>query len=142
MLGVASLKRALYTAIARQNIQGHARLVLVYYIGQWSVASLTFPPTAHAVNRYVDTTQPWALAKGASSRPQLEATLAALARTLARQCVLLHSFVPGKADELWRQLGGPASVGDQRFASMERLDVSGWRVSKGAGLFPKDQPRQ
>jgi hypothetical protein len=35
------------------NISGYLRLSLIHYVGQWSVASLTFPPTARAVNDYV-----------------------------------------------------------------------------------------
>jgi hypothetical protein len=35
------------------NISGYLGLSLIHYVGQWSVASLTFPPTARAVNDYV-----------------------------------------------------------------------------------------
>jgi hypothetical protein len=45
--------------------------------------------------------------------------------------------MPTKAQELWQQLGGPGRVEDFRFASVGALDVTGWRVAKGASLFPK-----
>ena len=94
-------------------------------------------------NEYVQTTQPWALAKEAAKRGQLEQTLAALMRALARQCVLLHPFLPLKTEELWRQLGGRGAVSDQRYDRLPHIDVTGWRVSKGASLFPKaDPPRK
>ena len=35
------------------------------------------------VNRYVDTTQPWALAKDSGKRPRLDAVLVTLAESLA-----------------------------------------------------------
>ena len=91
-------------------------------------------------NEFVQSSQPWALSKDPATRGQLEQTLAALIRTLARQCVLLHPFVPLKAEELWRQLGGPGRVDEQRYDGLARLDVTGWRVSKGASLFPKAEP--
>jgi methionyl-tRNA synthetase len=88
-------------------------------------------------NEYVQTTQPWALAKSPETRGALETALGALARTLARQCVMLYPFVPAKAQELWNQLGAPGRVEDQRFDTLMRLDATGWRVKKGESLFPK-----
>ena len=88
-------------------------------------------------NEFVQSSQPWALAKNEDQRPELERTLAALARTLARQCVLLFPFVPNKSEELWRQLGAPGRLSDQRFEALAGLDAAGWRVRKGAPLFPK-----
>lgn len=89
-------------------------------------------------NEFVDRQAPWKLAKDPASRGELESTLAALCRHLARQCVALFPYMPGKVTELWRALGGPGEVSDQRFADLFDLDVSGWRVSKGAPLFPKE----
>ena len=40
------------------NIPEYLRLSLIHYIGQWSVTSLTFPPTARTVNNYVATFSP------------------------------------------------------------------------------------
>jgi methionyl-tRNA synthetase len=45
--------------------------------------------------------------------------------------------MPSKAQELWVQLGAPGRVDDFRFANVTGLDVTGWRVAKGAPLFPK-----
>jgi methionyl-tRNA synthetase len=89
-------------------------------------------------NEFVDRQAPWKLAKDPANRAELEATLASLCRHLARQCVALHPYMPGKVTELWRALGGPGEVSVQRFASLFQLDVAGWRVAKGAPLFPKE----
>jgi hypothetical protein len=35
------------------NIPGFLRLALIHYFGQWSITSVTFPPTAKALNEYV-----------------------------------------------------------------------------------------
>jgi methionyl-tRNA synthetase len=91
-------------------------------------------------NEFVQSTQPWALAKAPEKRVELDTVLAAIVRQLARHAIHLAPFMPAKAEELWGQIGGPGSVHDQRFANVASLDVTGWRVAKGASLFPKPQP--
>jgi methionyl-tRNA synthetase len=88
-------------------------------------------------NEFVQSSQPWALAKNAQDRRQLEDVLAAIIRQLARHAVHLAPFMPDKAQELWGQLGGPGQVTDQRFGDVERLEVTGWNAAKGSGLFPR-----
>jgi methionyl-tRNA synthetase len=88
-------------------------------------------------NEYVQSTQPWTLAKDSAKRPELERVLGAFARSIARQCVLFLPFMPSKCDELWKQLGGPARLSDQRFDGLAGLDATGWKVRKGALLFPR-----
>jgi methionyl-tRNA synthetase len=91
-------------------------------------------------NEFVQSSQPWALAKDESKAVELDNVLASVVRALARQCVLLHPFVPGKTEELWRQLGAPGRVSDQRFDGLAGLDAAGWKVRKGAPLFPRPVP--
>jgi methionyl-tRNA synthetase len=93
--------------------------------------------TVARANEYVDRQAPWKLAKDPGRRAELEATLSSLVRQLARQAVALAPFIPTKSEELWVQLGAPGSVHDQRFAAHAALDGAGWRVAKGAPLFPR-----
>jgi len=88
-------------------------------------------------NEYVQSQQPWALAKDPAKRAALEQVLSAIIRQLARHAVFLAPFMPEKSQELWTQLGGPGRVEEQRFANVSSLSVGGWRVAKGAPLFPK-----
>jgi methionyl-tRNA synthetase len=91
-------------------------------------------------NEYVQTMQPWALAKKATddeSRRALDHTLSSLVRQLARQAVLLAPFMPEKAQAAWEQIGGPGRVSDQRFDQLAALNAAGWTVKKGESLFPK-----
>ena len=90
-------------------------------------------------NEYVDRQAPWKQAKAPALAQALDETLASLVRQLARFAVLLYPFMPIKAAELWRQVGGPGELGAQRFASLMNLDAVGWRVTKGDSLFPKDR---
>jgi methionyl-tRNA synthetase len=91
-------------------------------------------------NEYAQARQPWSLAKKPDARAQLEEVLASLARQLARLAVLVSPFMPGKAQELWESLGGPGNVSAQRIGALPRLDPTGWRVTKGSALFPREQP--
>ncbi len=95
---------------------------------------------AYRGNEYVQSSQPWALAKrgDAEGERALDDVLAALIRLLARQAIALAPFMPQKAQALWQQLGGPGAVEDQRFNAFELLDPTGWRVTKGEPLFPKE----
>lgn len=93
-----------------------------------------------AGNEYVDRQAPWKLAKDAGQRRELETTLGALVRHLARQALLLAPYMPQKTAQLWQSLGAPGDVHAQRFASLATLDAAGWRVTRGEPLFPKDAP--
>jgi methionyl-tRNA synthetase len=89
-------------------------------------------------NEYVDRRAPWKQAKDPAEANALDLTLASLVRQLARHCVLLFPFMPTKAAELWERLGATSSLASQRFDRLGQLDVTGWSVSKGPSLFPKE----
>lgn len=91
-------------------------------------------------NEFVQSSQPWALAKDPAKRAELETVLAAIVRQLARHAIHLAPFMPVKAQELWSQIGGSGDVHAQRFSGVDSLDVTGWRVAKGSSLFPKPAP--
>jgi methionyl-tRNA synthetase len=96
-------------------------------------------------NAFVQERQPWTLAKDPAQRDALEAVLGTLVQQLVTVAVGIAPFMPTKAEELWAQLGGTASAheraGTTRFAALESIDPSGWRVSKTAGLFPRPEPK-
>lgn len=88
-------------------------------------------------NEYVDRQAPWKLAKDPAQRVELEITLASLMRQLARHAICLFPFMPAKAQELWNSLGGPGKLEARREFGLDRIDVTGWRVTKSDPLFPK-----
>ena len=59
-----------------------------------------------AANGFIDAEQPWQLARDPSHSERLDNVLAALVRGLATTAVALEPFVPTKAAEMWRRLGG------------------------------------
>jgi methionyl-tRNA synthetase len=97
--------------------------------------------TVARANEYTQLMQPWALAKAGDddSRRTLDHVLASLMRQLARQAVCVAPFLPEKSQQLWEALGGAGSVHEQRHADLAALEPSGWRVTKGAALFPRPE---
>jgi len=87
------------------------------------------------VNRYVDTTQPWALAKDPGKKDRLDAALATLAESLKVLGIILTPFLPDAAARIRGALGqsGEAKLAD---AVWGRLAI-GAPVQKLSGLFPR-----
>ena len=87
------------------------------------------------VNRYVDATQPWALAKDASKRERLSAVLYTLAESLRVLGIVLAPFLPDAATKIRAGLGqsGEPKLVD---AVWGRL-APGTTVQKVSGLFPR-----
>src|SRR5258707_685209 len=88
-----------------------------------------------AVNRYVDTSAPWALAKDAAKRPRLERVLCTLADSLGFLGVVLEPFLPDAARKIREAIGAPGPLALEA-AVVGRLG-SGPRVTKISGLFPR-----
>jgi methionyl-tRNA synthetase len=87
-----------------------------------------------AANGFVEEQAPWALAKAPGGAPDLDATLASLARTLLVLSTLLHPIMPGKMEELAQSLGVDEVPTLDGSLSME---LAGRSVTRGAPLFPR-----
>lgn len=92
--------------------------------------------TARA-NEFAQASAPWQLAKDPAMRAELEQTLASLIRRIARQTIQLLPYMPNKAAELWQQLGAPIAIETVRLGDLATISPVGWRVAKGAVLFPR-----
>jgi methionyl-tRNA synthetase len=97
--------------------------------------------TIARANEFVQSTQPWALAKTPETREALLHVLGALGRALARQAIAIAPFMPTKAEDLWRALGASGSVHGQRWPTLVAVDPVGWRVTKGDALFPREESK-
>ena len=88
-----------------------------------------------AANRYVDATQPWALAKDPARLGELNRVLVTLADTLRFLGIVLDPFLPGAAQKI------RAAIQDDRPPSLanaamgRQQDIP--RVQKLSGLFPR-----
>jgi methionyl-tRNA synthetase len=93
-----------------------------------------------AVNRYVDASQPWALAKRPAERARLEAVLYSLAQALHGLGIVLAPFVPDAAGKIRSALG---ETGEPRLTGNPWGELlGGARVEKIAALFPRVEDRK
>jgi len=89
-------------------------------------------------NGFIERQAPWALAKDPAGGPELDSTLASLARTLLVAATLLHPFMPEKMAELIRRLG--VSEVPTLEESLDS-DLAGRSVTRGEPLFPRPDLR-
>jgi methionyl-tRNA synthetase len=90
------------------------------------------------VNRYVDVSQPWALAKARERRPALESVLHELAQAVWCLGVVLAPFVPDAATRIRGAFGQPGTphLSDARWGHLP----AGTPVERLTGLFPRVVP--
>ena len=87
------------------------------------------------VNRYVDTSAPWALAKDPARRPRLERVLCTLADSLGFLGIMLDPFLPDAARKIREALGRSEPPALEAAVVGQLSTVP--RVSKISGLFPR-----
>ena len=93
-----------------------------------------------AANKYLVTTEPWALAKDADRRDELGGVLYTAAETLRILAVLISPVMPEASARLWSQLGLDATpVEEQRLPAAAAWGglAPGTQTSKGSSLFPR-----
>jgi methionyl-tRNA synthetase len=124
---VAALKQAFETAAAEAE-----RAMGVF---QFNRALAAYWEFIGAVNRFVDTTQPWSLAKQPESKARLETVLHALAESLRLLGIVLSPFLPDSAVKIREGLGQTADpkLSDATWGGI----TPGTPVSKVSGLFPR-----
>jgi methionyl-tRNA synthetase len=88
-------------------------------------------------NGFVGVRAPWKLAKDPAQAAELDATLAALIRSLVVAAALLAPFMPEKMQELWTALGAPTPL--PTLDELANLSPAGWRVQAGGVLFPRPE---
>ncbi len=87
------------------------------------------------LNRYVDSEQPWTLAKDPARRPRLESVLYTLGESLRCLGIVLDPFLPLAAGKIREALGvsGALTLADAEWGGLR----SGTPVRKLSGLFPR-----
>lgn len=92
-----------------------------------------------ALNKYIDTQAPWALAKDPARRPRLLTVLNALGETLYQLALLLRPFLPRTSDRILEQLGEEEKDFPSRWPEEPSWggQVGGKKIRKGPALFPR-----
>lgn len=90
-----------------------------------------------ALNKYIDITAPWALAKDAANTARLATVMYHLAEGLRVTGVLLTPFLPETAEKIRQQL--QVAPEDYDWQSVQRYGnlPAGTKVEKGPALFPR-----
>ncbi len=85
-------------------------------------------------NKYVDETEPWALAKDESKKDILENVLYHLLETIRYSAVLLESFIPRTAKSIYKQL----NTNETSFESLKSFSkLNSYSVSDASVLFKR-----
>ncbi|MGB9605424.1 MAG: methionine--tRNA ligase, partial [Bryobacteraceae bacterium] len=98
-----------------------------------------------AADKFLVERAPWTLARSqqAGAQEQLAETLYAAAEILRIAAVLLAPALPSSASALWRQLGMPGELEQQRFEDLAWGQLApGQRIGEVQPLFPRVEPRQ
>jgi methionyl-tRNA synthetase len=61
-------------------------------------------------NRFAEAQAPWMLARDAARRSDLDATIYGLLETVRHLSIWLYPLMPGKAGEIWGQIGGQGAL--------------------------------
>jgi methionyl-tRNA synthetase len=90
-------------------------------------------------NRFIEVHAPWALARDPARRKDLDAVLYGLIETLRYLSVLLAPIAPGKAGEVWTQIGQGGDPGQQGFEALRAWGGvrAGTRLGEAKVLFPR-----
>ncbi len=105
---------------------------------EFSVALSAIWAFVGRTNKYIDETQPWALAKDEANRPSLASVMGHLAESLRIVSILLQPVLTQTPRKIWTQLGiaeGAQTAWDSTHAFGGAL--AGSKVSKGDPIFPR-----
>ena len=95
------------------------------------------------VNRYVDSTGPWALAKDPEKARRLDQVLYNACEALRAIGLLIFPFMPNSGREIWRRLAVPRAADEGRLEDLHEWGglPAGTQTDRGQSLFPRiDRP--
>jgi len=90
------------------------------------------------VNKYVDESAPWTLAKE-KNEARLGTVLWTIVQAIGVVTILIHPFMPESAEKIWDRLGCPESINSKLLSDAKEWGIakSGQLVEKGQSLFPR-----
>ncbi|AZB41177.1 methionine--tRNA ligase [Bacillus sp. FJAT-42376] len=104
---------------------------------EFSVALASVWQLVSRTNKYIDETQPWALAKDEAKKGDLGSVMHHLAESLRRTAILLQPFLTETPAKIFSQLG----IKDESLTQWESLQTFGHlkdvTVQKGDPIFPR-----
>ncbi|MBQ4897295.1 methionine--tRNA ligase [Paenibacillus sp. Marseille-P2973] len=105
---------------------------------EFSVALSAIGAFIGRTNKYIDETQPWALAKDEAKKDELASVMAHLVESLRIASILLQPFLTQAPAKIWAQLGlAPGELTSWESAKTFGLVPAGTKVGKGEPIFPR-----
>lgn len=102
------------------------------------VATATIWRFIGRMNKYVDETEPWALARDPEKQDRLDTVLYNFMEALRLITLLIKSFMPETAEKMWQQLGIAEPLSEQSAEQLVwGLLQPGTQTQKGKPIFPR-----
>jgi methionyl-tRNA synthetase len=93
---------------------------------------------ANAINKHVDTSAPWALAKDPEKRAELAGVLYSSLEALRIVAILAAPVIPGLSAKIWSQLGLKNGLDDQRWPDLAWGGIpAGTVVNRQGPIYPR-----
>ncbi|MFC1888567.1 methionine--tRNA ligase [Thermodesulfobacteriota bacterium] len=91
------------------------------------------------VNKYIDESAPWSLAKSEDKRDRLATVMAQLFESLRLLSLMISPFMPGTAEKMWSQLGCGGELEAVNLSGGYRWNAMkpGTKIGKSVPLFPR-----
>ncbi len=106
---------------------------------QFSTALTEIWKVISRVNKYIDETMPWVLAKDEANLPRLAAVMYNLVESIRIVSILIQPFMPETPEKIWAQLGLDNYTEVLKWESTEHWGgyPEGASVNKGEVIFPR-----
>ncbi|MCH7949099.1 MAG: methionine--tRNA ligase [Candidatus Dadabacteria bacterium] len=90
------------------------------------------------VNKYVDESAPWTLAKE-KNEERLGTVLWTIVQAIGVVTILIYPFMPESAEKIWERLGCPQPINSKLLSDAKEWGIvkPGQTVKKGQSLFPR-----
>ncbi|WP_337742587.1 methionine--tRNA ligase [Fusobacterium gonidiaformans] len=91
------------------------------------------------MNKYIDETMPWALAKEETQKTRLATVMNTLVESLYKIAVLVSPVIPEAAQKIWSQLGVEKDIQEARLSSLHTWNTFEEKhtLGKATPIFPR-----
>lgn len=87
------------------------------------------------LNKYIDETAPWTLAKDENKKDRLAVVMNHLVNGLYKTAVMIYPYMPAAAQKIWNQLGVEKLVKDAKIT-----DITGWNLLPAGHILGNAEP--
>lgn len=89
------------------------------------------------MNKYIDETMPWALAKDEEKKPRLAKVMNYLVEALYKVAVLVYPIMPESAEKIWNQLGY-SNIRNAKLEDIKDFQVEvSHKLGEASPIFPR-----